>query len=557
MGFRTPAARLAAVTVVVTVVALYAATTALTSGTFVYPLDDPAIHLSVARRLVHDGTWGVVAGEFQSASSSPLWTLLLAPTQWVAEGAAGELVPLALALAAALVAVRVLGDDLAVLRPGPRRPVDAVAVVAVVVGLAFLPGLAFMGMEHTLHAALVLALAAAVEARWAGGGPRAADRVPVPRWAPVALAAAATATRYETGGVVVALAVGLAVAGLGPWRDPDTPPAPARRRVGAVAALAATAAAVVGGVGAVSLAFGQGLLPNSVVLKSVGDRGDTRRSPAAALERLVGDPLLVAFAVVAVAVLAATAVARRRGRVVPGGAAFPAAVTLVAILVHAELGAVEASLRYQGYLYGLGTWTVLRVLPLLPALAPRLAGLPAGAVVLLLVPAAAHQVEATLSAPREAAITWEQRYQVARFLAEAYREAPIAISELGYISLYHDGPLTDVYGLADHEVLEARLDGRADAAFWRDLTERRDVEVVVTYDFSLGGDVPPEWIRVAEWRSPDAYFEVTRFWAAAPEHTGPLIERLRAYEPELPPGVEVTYNDVAPLVAATRMAEGG
>src|SRR5690606_10085773 len=163
------------------------------------------------------------------------------------------------------------------------------------VALAFLPGLAFMGMEHTLHAALVLALATAVEARWAGGGPRAADRVPVPRWAPVALAAAATATRYETGGVVVALAVGLAVAGLGPWRDPDTPPAPARRRVGAVAALAATAAAVVGGVGAVSLAFGQGLLPNSVVLKSVGDRGDTRRSPAAALERLVGDPLLVAL----------------------------------------------------------------------------------------------------------------------------------------------------------------------------------------------------------------------------------------------------------------------
>ena len=557
MGFRTPAARLAAVTVVVTVVALYAATTWLTSGTFVYPIDDPAIHLAVARRLAHDGTWGVVAGEFQSASSSPLWTVLLAPTQWLVRGAAGELVPLALAVAAAVAVVWLLRDDLAALRPGRRRPLDALAVVAAVVALAFLPGLAFMGMEHTLHAALVLALATAVEARWAGGGPRAADRVPVPRWAPVALAAAATATRYETGGVVVALAVGLAVAGLGPWRDPDTPPAPARRRVGAVAALAATAAAVVGGVGAVSLAFGQGLLPNSVVLKSVGDRGDTRRSPAAALERLVGDPLLVAFAVVAVAVLAATAVARRRGRVVPGGAAFPAAVTLVAILVHAELGAVEASLRYQGYLYGLGTWTVLRVLPLLPALAPRLAGLPAGAVVLLLVPAAAHQVEATLSAPREAAITWEQRYQVARFLAEAYREAPIAISELGYISLYHDGPLTDVYGLADHEVLEARLDGRADAAFWRDLTERRDVEVVVTYDFSLGGDVPPEWIRVAEWRSPDAYFEVTRFWAAAPEHTGPLIERLRAYEPELPPGVEVTYNDVAPLVAASRMAEGG
>ncbi len=498
-----------------------------------------------------------MAGEFQSASSSPLWTVLLAPTQWLVRGAAGELVPLALAVAAAVAVVWLLRDDLAALRPGRRRPLDALAVVAAVVALAFLPGLAFMGMEHTLHAALVLALATAVEARWAGGGPRAAERAPVPRWAPVALAAAATATRYETGGVVVALAAGLVVAGLPAWRDPGAPPAPGRRRVRAAAALAATGAAVVGALGAVGLAFGQGLLPNSVVLKSVGDRGDTRRSLGAAAERLVSDPLLVAFAVVAAAVLVATAVARRRGTAVPGGAAFPAAVTFVAILVHVELGAVEASLRYQGYLYGLGTWTVLRALPLVPALAPRLARVPTAALVLLLVPAAAHQVEATASAPRESAITWEQRYQVARFLAAAYPEAPIAISELGYISLYHDGPLTDVYGLADHEVLQARMHGRADAAFWRDLTERRGVEVVVTYDFSLGGDVPPEWIRVAEWRSPDAYFEVTRFWAAAPEHTGPLIERLRAYEPELPDAVEVTYNDVAPLVAASRMAEGG
>ena len=49
-----------------------------TDGRLVYVLDDPAIHLSVARALAEHGTWGVVPGQFESASSSPAWTVLLA-----------------------------------------------------------------------------------------------------------------------------------------------------------------------------------------------------------------------------------------------------------------------------------------------------------------------------------------------------------------------------------------------------------------------------------------------------------------------------------------------
>ena len=49
-----------------------------TDGHFTYALDDAAIHLSMGDVLAHHGTWGVVPGEFQSASSSPLFTLLLA-----------------------------------------------------------------------------------------------------------------------------------------------------------------------------------------------------------------------------------------------------------------------------------------------------------------------------------------------------------------------------------------------------------------------------------------------------------------------------------------------
>ena len=41
-----------------------------TGGAFLYPLDDPFIHMQVARNLSLHGVWGINPQEFGSASSS-------------------------------------------------------------------------------------------------------------------------------------------------------------------------------------------------------------------------------------------------------------------------------------------------------------------------------------------------------------------------------------------------------------------------------------------------------------------------------------------------------
>src|SRR5689334_6893731 len=49
-----------------------------TQGVFSYPLDDAFIHMAVAKNVAEHHIWGISAHEFQSASSSILYTLLLA-----------------------------------------------------------------------------------------------------------------------------------------------------------------------------------------------------------------------------------------------------------------------------------------------------------------------------------------------------------------------------------------------------------------------------------------------------------------------------------------------
>ena len=65
--------------------------------------------------------------------------------------------------------------------------------------------------------------------------------------------------------------------------------------------------------------------------------------------------------------------------------------------------------------------------------------------------------------------TYLQRYQAGLFLAHYYNHQPVATGELGYISYFHQGPITDFFGLGDHEVLTALLRGNGNAGYWADL----------------------------------------------------------------------------------------
>jgi hypothetical protein len=531
-------------------------------GELVYVIDDPAIHLSVAENLVHHGTWGVAPGHFESASSSPLWTLLLSAWIAVVPGP-DEIAPLALNVIAGLAVIAVVAAGQRILWPGLRRPVEAMAVAALVNVVLFLPGLAMTGMEHSLHIALALAGLALLH-RAVLGRPRLG-----PGWLPYALVGLATLTRFETAflaaGIAVALYLlqpGAGPAGRAGWVSWS--------RVRWPLLVVASAALPLAGFALFNRAMGQGWLPNSVSAKSAVTRtASTAATFEGALNRFSTDPLVAGLtAVMAVALI----VAARRA----ASWSFPAVVLVVTVALHMLLARVGWYERYQAYLIAVGVYALVCLIgEQLPATSlPPARSLAVAGLVAVMLTLSGNKPAATFRAAEAVGETYDQRYQAALFLSRYYQGEPIATGELGYISLFHDGPITDVFGLGDYEVLQAwggsagppvdgersAADGRPPAEFWEDLAERRGFAVVAVYPLTLLGVVPESWIPVGRWdlgrlisTAPGPEFE---FYATTPEAVGPLRDHLIEFSDELPDRVETELNELAGL-RADELAQAG
>jgi hypothetical protein len=333
----------------VALAALLAYSLHVTDGRFAYVLDDGAIHISIGRTLARHFTWGVQAGHFESASSSPVWTVLVAITTLFPGGTVFG--PLVLNVGAALLALWVLGKAQHVIDPGPRRKLDVVAVAVLVVVLLFLPSLAMTGMEHVLHMALAMAVVWMFHRRTLGEGPTRA-------WLPYALLAVAVLVRFES----LFIAVGIGVALLaGAWcRLAATEPPPVLDRFRDAVVVGVVAVVPFSAFAAFNVAMGGEVLPNSVIVKSLLGPGlGGQKGLRGYAERLTTDTLLAAMVVLALgyltlAVSGMTGERRRR-------AIFPAVVFVVTVALHIGFAQVGWFERYQAYLIGLGLFTALNI----------------------------------------------------------------------------------------------------------------------------------------------------------------------------------------------------
>src|SRR5262245_53840304 len=123
------------------------------NGRLLYTIDDAYIHMAMARNLAEHATYGVSPSIFSSASSSPLWTLLMGAIFALSPRGMWELVPFLLGRAATagslvLVAIAFTREVTATTRWQAALAVPLFALLPIAMGL---PTLVFHGMEHSLH----------------------------------------------------------------------------------------------------------------------------------------------------------------------------------------------------------------------------------------------------------------------------------------------------------------------------------------------------------------------------------------------------------------------
>ncbi len=506
----------------------------------IYLLDDAAIHLVVARNLATHFTWGINPGHFESASSSPLWTVILAifirPFASFATG-----IPLVLNVLASLALIAIIGANQRVVRPHWRRPFDVILTVVLVNVVLFLPAMTTLGMEHVLHAAVIVAAVALLLRRLGGGA-----TVDSPRLI-YALFAVAECIRLETIFVAIGIFIGL-------WITrrlaSSSERAPARGTISSWGIVLSTALPF-GLLAIVNRFLGGSWLPNSLLSRS-NSLGATNRYTARYVYLSFTKDRLLLACLVGLIILVGFTIRTGRAYVIL------AIAVIIAIVLQVLLASVGQFDRYQEYLVALSLLVFLIAGSSLRRDVQERSvqwHLFAVAALTATVMISWQRVELTRKIPHASADVYDQKYLAGVFLEKFYAGVPVASGELGWISWLHHGSFTDLLGLGDYRVLQElrATNGHPPRSFYAHLAHTRGFPVVVMYGVTTGRQTPLHWIYVGQWRLrrqvTTAYRRSFQFWATTPSAVVPLEKELRAYAHDLPADEKMTINRFAELRA--------
>jgi len=496
-------------------------------GHLIYALDDVYLHAAMAKNIVQYGVWGMSRYGFTSATSSPLYTLLVALSFFLF--GMKEAIPIIINIVLGILMVIWFHF---VLRKETAHSLLIFLILLAVIFLTPLPTLSgfFSGMEHVLFAFLAVAfvyLSAGVLARKeATTGESALLFVLSPLMA---------GTRYE--GLFIIFVVSclfllrrmprhaLLIGGLG------------------------VLPAIVYGLYAVSQ--GWYFLPNSVLLK--GNPPDFSSLKSIILFALKGYRQLARNPHILLLMLGAMTILYfkvSREKRVWTDSTIMLIIFLAIAALHLQFAKADWSMlsdaRYDGYLMCVGflalSVSLLKYVPEKFALNRR--ALPqyfasALFILLLLSPFVLRGALSLATTPRATTNIYEQQYQMGLFLREFYQGQSVAANDIGAINYLADIHCLDLWGLASMEVAVAKRNQQYDTRRIYELAKAKNVKIAIVYDqwYTTSGGLPSEWGNVGQWTITNneiADGDTVSFYAVDPAERDNLIANLRQFSLRLP-----------------------
>ena len=486
-----------------------------------YPIDDPYIHLAMARHFAEHGVWGVSLAGFSASSSSPGWTLLLAGA-FFAVGV-HEWLPLALNGAAGMTLIWLMCVYLVKQQWHWAAAGAAATVFCLILPL---PALILLGMEHAFHVLFVASMA------YMASMLLEKESTQTPPVLFLLLAFLATAFRYETIFVTAPLALMFV----------------ARKQWRIALGLVICAALPIVVMGAIQVANGWEFFPASIVRKSVlGQPGMAFFSQI--YQRLFGQlfnagHLLLPYVLCLIVFWRKHENAWNKERILSG-------VYLCAALLHCAAASIGWFYRYEAYLLAIA---FLALAPLGPQLWTKWKGLASGAAkleqrmlqVLALTTALMTATPYIWNASSIAKIApgcqnlYQQQYQMGLFLRDYYPGETVAANDIGAINFLADIHCLDGMGLGSREPALAARHGRMGAGFIESWARQEGAAIAVIYESWWRGRLPANWIKVGEWTVDEKVTvaePAVSFYATSPQQADRLHANLTQFAPRLPEGV--------------------
>ncbi len=512
---------------------------AYTNGQLAYPLDDTFIHMAISKNLAFNHVWGINSFEFSAASSSLLYTFLLA--------AAFKIFGLHIAIPLiinCIAGILLLWYVHIWLQKNNYSFWQSLIILSLVIFLTPLPSLIIAGMEHVLQCLFAFLLIYRFS-EWYNTD----DRIKKIPLSLVVLFFLTTAIRYE--GIFIAMILCLLLL--------------YRRKISSSFILGSVALLPIVVMGFYSLNKGSFFFPNSVLIKSdsleFSLRGiikfvgniftnkytliNTDNIPAGTarpgISLLTTQRLLIILPTVGLLILKFLKEKKTL---------FTITIILSAVtLLHLALAATGWFYRYEAYLIlcsvvliSVTSFELLKHFSLKKNVWQT--------IFLLLISFFLFfpfllRSGAALSKTKQACINiYDQQYQMGQFLKTYYPTTPIAANDIGAVSFFSNAHNLDLWGLGSIDIAKARKGNYWTPIFIDSTCHNKNISFAIIYDSWFDSSLTDKWKKVATWRIQNNVIcgdDIVSFYAIDPNATVGLLQNLKSFESRLPKTVEVKY----------------
>jgi hypothetical protein len=502
----------------------------VTGGILIYPLDDTYIHMSIAKNLALHNNWGISSSEFQSASSSILYTLLLSGLFKLFS--VNTLIPFIINLVAGIILLFVIQSRL------QKENVGFIAQLIILLLVIFftpLPIIIISGMEHTLQC-LFSFLFIFNFCDWVNKNELSKAKFPVSLFV---YGMIACALRYE-GLFIIAIACCVLLY---------------YKKIITAFALGFIAILPLVIFGIFSISKGSYFLPNSVLLKAspvelqgngfinyisniLIDKLTTAKSGITALatQRLL---LILPLVYLFFKQQIKNAVAYK----------LIALFLIVCTLLQLSFAKTGWFYRYEAYLFLCST-VFVSILFFRYYKQLRLRENNVFLPVLLLIsfflffPLILRSIAAYSKASQACINIYEQQYQMGNFVKKYYNSDTLAVNDIGAVSFFNQSRVIDLWGLANMQVAKAKKENVVTPAFLNAVAKNNNVKFAIVYDSWFDSSLLNKWNKVATWQIQNNVIcgdATVSFYAVDLNNSSSLKENLAAYQKLLPADVTVKY----------------